>query len=104
MQAEIPYDPTAVLALIDSIEEALDRLRRLLLRQPDKLDPSDPSNKLADGKLTPQGVEVCYRLFDQGMTRYRVSRAMNISFGAASYREGRWRKEGGKDRKRRPLD
>lgn len=102
--AQPPYDPTEVLALIDNIQEQLDRLRRLVRTQPEELNPGDPENKQDDGHLTPRGVEVCYRLFDEGKTRYHVSRAMEISFQAAKYRLDCWKKEGGNDRVRRPLD
>ncbi|MCY3813541.1 MAG: hypothetical protein OXH15_17235 [Gammaproteobacteria bacterium] len=103
MDTRLPYDP-AVLALIDNIQEGLNRLRQLVQKQPESLDPTDPRNKQPDGKFTPRGVEICYRLFDQGMTRYGVSRLMGISFGAATYRLARWQKEGGRDRTRTTLD
>ena len=93
-----------MLAIIDNLRDDLERLRCLVLRQPDDLDPADPTNKLPDGKFTPRGVETCYRLFDQGLTRYAVSRAMEISFGAVTYRLGRWQEQGGKDRPRQPID
>ena len=85
-------------------KEDLDRLRRLVQRQPEEFDPGDPENKLPDGKLSRRGVETCYKLFAQGKSRYHVSRAMKISFGAATYRLNRWREEGGNDREQRPLN
>ena len=92
------------LALIDNIQAELDRLRGLLLPRSPAFDPGDPRNKYDDGKLTPRGVEICYRLFDEGATRYAVSRAMNISFGAASHRQTAWKKAGGAARTRMRLD
>ena len=59
------FNPDPALSLIDSIQADLDRLRGLLQPQSPEFDPGDPRNKLADGKLTPRGVEICYRLFDR---------------------------------------
>ena len=74
-------------ALIDSIQSDLERLRGLIHPQAATLfNPKDPRNKTADGKLTPRGVEICYRLFDAGKTRYAVCQEMEISFGAATHR------------------
>ena len=80
------FDPEPALDLISSIEANLDRLKILIQPPPSELDPMDPRNKTADGKLTPQGVAVCYRLFEEGKTRYAVAKAMGISFGAATHR------------------
>ena len=91
------------LSLIDGIQSELDRLRGLLEPPTVKFDPKDPRNKTADGRLTPRGVEICYRLFEEGKTRYAVSQAMNISYGAASHRQTAWKKVGGASRKREPL-
>ena len=69
-------------------------------------DPADPGNKHVIGgleKLTDRGVEICYRLFDAGKTRYAVAKLMNISFGAAHHRQKAWEKAGGVNRTRRPL-
>ena len=51
-----------------------------------KFDPANPHNKTADGKLSEEGVECCYRMFDEGKSRYSVARAMKISFAAATHR------------------
>ena len=92
------------LDLIDTIQADLNRLRGLIQPQSQEFDPKDPRNKSADGKLTPRGVEICYRLFDTGKTRYAVARAMRISFAAASHRLNAWHKVGGPDRKKMPLE
>ena len=87
-----PLPKEAILSAIDSIQERLERLRGLI--QPSKMevdDPKDPRNKLPDGKLTQRGVEVCYRLFDAGMTRYAIKEAMGISYGAATHRMDAWK-------------
>lgn len=98
------FNPDPALSLIDNIQADLDRLRGLLQPRSPEFDPGDPRNKFADGKLTPRGVEICYRLFEQGATRYAVARAMNISFGAASHRQTAWKRAGGAARTRMRLD
>ena len=98
------FDPQPVLELIDTIQEELERLRALV--QPQRLaefDPADPRNKGSDGKLTPQGVECCYRMFDEGKSRYSVARALKISFAAATHRFQAWSKAGGGKRPRTRL-
>jgi hypothetical protein len=76
----------------------IDRLEALLSPSPvEHLDPLDPRNK-AGRNLTDRGLEVCYRLFDQGKTIYAVKEAMKISYGAAKYRQDTWTKAGGMDR------
>ena len=70
-------------------------------------DPADPANKYEVGgleKLTERGIEICYRLFDAGKTRYAVATLMNISFGAAAHRLKAWEKAGGKNRVKQPLN
>ena len=87
------FDPQPVLDLINSIQTDLDRLKGFIQPPPPELDPMDSRNKMPDGKLTPRGVAVCYRLFEEGWTRYAVAKAMNISFGAASHRLSAWKAE-----------
>jgi hypothetical protein len=96
----LPTDPALVLQLIDSIQADLDRLRGLVQPQLRAFDPADPRNKGGDGKLTPHGVECCYRMFDEGKSRYSVAQAMKISFAAATHRFTTWAKAGGAKRKR----
>lgn len=93
-------DPQLILSLIDSIEADLQRLRGLIKPQQAEFDPADPRNKTCDGKLTPHGVECCYRMFDEGKSRYSVARAMKISFAAATHRFQAWRRAGGEKRPR----
>lgn len=91
------------LALIANIESGLKSLRQLLDDGSESSDPSDPLNKLPDGKLTSRGVETCYRLFDQDKGRYAVAQLMGISFGAATHRFRAWEKVGGKSRSKTSL-
>jgi len=98
------FEPQPALALIAEIEADLDRLKRLILPQSAEFDPKDARNKLPDGKLTARGVEICYRLFEIGRTRYAVSQAMGISFGAADHRLAAWKKAGGSSRPKMRLD
>jgi hypothetical protein len=98
-----PFDSKPVLELIDNIQEELERLRGMLQSNPEKFDPANPHNKTTDGKLTPEGVECCYRMFDEGKSRYSVARAMKISFAAATHRFNAWRKAGADGRQRALL-
>ena len=99
-----PVNPEPALKLLANIQADLDRVCGLLEPRSPEFDPMDPRNKTADGKFSPRGVEICYRLFDKGATRYAVSRAMNISFRAASHRLAAWKKAGGADRTKMRLD
>jgi hypothetical protein len=114
----VPYNPAAVGAAIDDITAGLERvmagfanLKLLLVPEADadsmKFDPMDPANKYEVGgleKLTKRGVEICYRLFDAGKTRYAVASLMKISFGAATHRYKAWEKAGGLNRAKQPLE
>ena len=97
------YDPRPILELIDTIQADLDRLRGLVQPHFAEFDPADPRNKTCDGKLTQQGVECCYRMFDEGKSRYTVAQQMKISFAAATHRFNQWRKAGGPKRQRTLL-
>jgi hypothetical protein len=112
-----PYDAAAVGAAIDAITAGLERvtagfstLKALLAppaqSRPVSFDPKDPANKQLIGgleKLTPRGVEICYRLFDAGNSRYAVASLMIISFGAANHRFAAWQKLGGINSVKQPL-
>ncbi len=112
------YNPAAVADALNNITDALERVRAgfitlksLLLPEVEtdtvELDPKDPANKYEVGgvmKLTPRGIEVCYRLFDAGKSRYAVCNLMEISFGAATHRLDAWKKLGGANRVKLPLE
>lgn len=97
------FDAKPVLDLIAAIEADLRRLRGMVERQAEKFDPANPHNKTTDGKLTDEGVECCYRMFDEGKSRYNVSQQMKISFAAATHRFNQWRKAGGAKRRKTLL-
>ncbi|WP_208646465.1 hypothetical protein [Mesorhizobium waimense] len=97
------FDPKPVLDLIASIEADLQRLKGLVELQVEKFDPANPHNKTPDGKLTEEGVECCYRMFDDGKSRYSVAQQMKISFAAATHRFNAWRKAGGAKRRKTLL-
>lgn len=98
-----PLETKPMLDLIASIQADLERLKGMIEAQAGPFDPANPHNKAPDGKLTEEGVECCYRLFDEGKSRYSVSRQMKISFAAATHRFNSWRKIGGVKRKRALL-
>lgn len=97
------FEPKPVLDLIASIEADLQRLKSMVEAEVDQFDPANPHNKASDGKLTEEGVECCYRLFDEGKSRYSVAQQMKISFAAATHRFNAWRKVGGPKRNRALL-
>jgi len=99
----LAFDPKPVLDLIASIEADLQRLKGLVEQQVEKFDPANPHNKAPDGKLTEEGVECCYRMFDDGKSRYSVAQQMKISFAAATHRFNAWRKLGGNTRQKTLL-
>ena len=94
------FDPQPILDLIAGIQADLDRLKGLVEQAAPKYDPANPANKMADGKRAKDGVECCYRMFDEGASRYSVARAMKISFAAATHRFNAWRNAGGEKRVR----
>jgi len=94
----------AALTLISGLRAQIDKLEALLVPSDvEVLDPKDPRNKTGVN-LTDRGVEVCYRLFDQGKTVYGVKTAMDISYGAANYRRTTWEKAGGLKREKKSLN
>lgn len=70
---------------------------------PKKFDAKDPSNKIGT-KLTDRGIEVCYRLFDQGDNPNMVANKMDISWSAAKHRYYSWLHSGGLNRDKTPLE
>ncbi len=108
MDDDTTDDLTTILAEIDRMEDSIragfERLRGLVKPHRQNLDPSDPRNKLPNGKLSERGVEVCYRLFDEGKTPYTVGLAMDIAFGSAMHRFKNWEKLGGVNRMKSKLD
>jgi hypothetical protein len=72
-------------------------------KMPTLADGHDPRNK--NGlNLTPRGVEILYRVFDDGGGYNRAAKMLNISQGAAKNRKGLWQKLGGRNRQREVLD
>lgn len=113
--ASIRINDLPLVNALDDIASALERalsgittLRSRLASQDEaEFDPKDPLNKHQVGgvmKLTDRGIEICYRLFDAGKTRYAVKELMGISFGAADHRFKTWEKAGGENRRKMPLN
>ena len=102
-----PADARDIVTFIRAARENLDRIESIIdqggIKNEDDIDPGSPLNK-SNQFLTKRGVEVCYRLFDMGKTRYAVAEAMKISYGAATHRFHAWEKLGGRNRDRQPLD
>jgi hypothetical protein len=66
--------------------------------------PRWPENRYHRGRLTPRGVEICYRLFDIGKSSMAVAHIMELSLSATRARERQWRALGGESRPARDLD
>ena len=107
MKALTRDDAAKIASLIDATKENLARIEAIL-KPPEDADEEDleifnPLNK--SGKfLSLRGIEVCYRLFDQGKSVYAVAKALRISYMAANHRFYSWQKLGRKDRPKQPLD
>ncbi|TWA26385.1 hypothetical protein FB004_103491 [Sinorhizobium medicae] len=61
-------------------------------------DPRHPANQYDDGRLTRRGQEVCYRLFDRGLSPAAVAHLMGLKLTSARIRQRRWLDIGGKER------
>jgi hypothetical protein len=99
-------DSQKLSALLKATRDNLDRIEAMLFppeNREDELDPKNPLNKVGVN-LSRRGIEVCYRLFDAGKTRYAVKELLGMSYGAATHRYHAWEKLGGKSRKRQPLE
>ena len=68
----------------------------------DEWHPYHPENKYVNGRLTPRGVEVCYRLYDSHKSPMAVALLMHISLRAAKKRKKQWHLAGGHRRKTTP--
>lgn len=66
-------------------------------------DGQDPRNKNGMN-LTPRGVEILYRQFDDGAGYNRAAKALNITQGAAKNRKQIWTKLGGLNRIKQVID
>jgi hypothetical protein len=65
---------------------------------PEELYPYHPANERQNGTLNPRGIEIAYRLFDQGKSTLAVGYLMHISKKALEAHYKTWLKLGGKDR------
>ncbi len=62
------------------------------------MDPRHPANQYEDGRLTRRGEEVCYRLFDQGLSAAAVAHLMGLKLNSTRIRRDRWLAIGGDGR------
>ncbi|MGJ5205877.1 hypothetical protein [Bradyrhizobium sp. HKCCYLR20261] len=65
---------------------------------PEELWPYHPANERANGTLNARGIEIAYRLFDQGKSTLAVGYMMHISKKALDAHYKKWLKLGGKNR------
>jgi hypothetical protein len=59
------------------------------------LDPRHPLNHYDDKRMTKRGVEICYRLFDGGLSDMATAHLMGISLVAVRKRRCAWLVQGG---------
>ena len=101
-------------SLVDVVNDACDRLiaklasppgpaRGIEYKMPTMADGHDPRNKIGLN-LTPRGVEILYRVFDDDGGYNRAAKMLNISQGAAKNRKALWQKLGGKNRQKEVID
>lgn len=64
----------------------------------EETDPLHPANQYDDGRLTRRGEEICYRLFDQGLSPLAVAHLMGLQLTSVRNRQRSWVKLGGKQR------
>ncbi|MFJ6326874.1 MULTISPECIES: hypothetical protein [unclassified Rhizobium] len=83
---------------IDILNEEI----RSVVIESEDTDPCHPANQYDDGRLTQRGQEVCYRLFDQGLSPTAIAHLMGLSLTSARMRQRRWLDIGGKHRP--PVD
>ena len=72
-------------------------------KMPTAEDGRDPRNKNGYN-LTDRGVEILYRMFDDGAGYNRASKMLNITQAAAKNRKKSWETMGGMNRKKAALD
>lgn len=99
--------------LIAQINRACDDLRASLVPGAKPKDPffklptlqegHDPRNK-SGSNLTDRGVEILYRVFDDGGGYNRAAKMVGISQTAAKNRKATWLKAGGPNRQKMLLD
>jgi hypothetical protein len=99
--------------LLDYVNKTIDTLKAKLVEDAASLPKSfkvptieqcrDKRNK-EGANLTERGVEILYRLFDDGAGYNRASKALEITQTAARNRKGLWEKKGGLGRTRAVLD
>jgi hypothetical protein len=90
-----------IVAQQDARKEKLGKLQAEL-KLPDDLPeevwPYHPANERKNGTLNPRGIEIAYRLFDQGKSTLAVGYLMHISKKALDAHYKTWLKLGGKER------
>jgi len=97
----------AHVALDRSFDALRERLRpspaaqvgSIVYKQPTEEDCRDPRNKNGSN-LTPEGVEVLFRLLDGGAGYNSASRKLSITQTAVKNRKKEWETKGGLDRKK----
>lgn len=99
--------------LLDHVNKTIDGLKAKLIENAatlpktltvPTLEQCQDSRNKEGANLTERGVEILYRLFDDGAGYNRASKALSITQTAARNRKGLWEKKGGLGRERTIID
>jgi hypothetical protein len=93
----------ALLEVMESKLQAPKNAAVLAHRVPTIEECADQRNKVG-ANLTPRGVELLFRVFDDDGGYNRAAKLFTIAQSAAKNRKAQWVKLGGKSRKRAILD
>lgn len=77
---------------------------KTVFKMPTLEQARDTAKNKTGRNLTERGVEILYRLFDDGAGYNRAAKALDITQTAAKHRKSVWENEGGLNRKKRVID
>ena len=103
MRAELHSRIDTILDEAVTKHSSKDVSKVVIYKIPSLADGHDLRNKNGQN-LTPRGVEILYRVFDDGGGYNRASKMLNISQGAAKNRKALWVNLGGVNRPKAVLD
>ena len=85
---------------MESIQGELSRIRQ---HYRGEASPGHPLNQYDDGRLTPRGIEICYRLFEDHYSNAAIGAALGISIKSVQNRRHLWKAGGGESRSRQVI-
>jgi len=84
-----------------SLNSELNRIHETFIKEK---SPSWVFQTYDDGRFTPRGEEICYRLFDEGFSNLAISYSFGILLTSIRNRRTMWEKIGGRDRSKICFD